>query len=211
MTSPNTPTTSQKPAAGPSAADSEKCLGPFKGWQSDDGYRVERSSTGGLLNPEWIFLDVVAQYGGEYTEPAGAGRSSAPAHAWHQPTRVELGASIRLERALSAICEYFNNGGTWLELDGAMQAVRHVVPGGLVFPGFFYQTTEVNEEGDAEHIFSRTDGFGPSVVWTEGLLGDIEPRWLEGDIGARPSAGIAEVLDQDDSQLPQLPGGDPAD
>lgn len=80
---------------------------------------------------------------------------------------VDANASFQRHRHLTeALLRYFNLGGDWESLGAVLLALKEIVPGGMLFEGWVYDSSWT-ENGDWHHAFAEREG-NQIVIWQEG-------------------------------------------
>lgn len=163
---------------------------PFKKLQPGDGFKVERVDLPVGL-PTSVSLFISAFQAGErvtlFDAPAEEG--VVEIQTWPHAEGKDFGDASRLQHVLEALCRYLTIGGDWDQLTRAMDRIRQLVPGGLVFPGYHLLDSYVTDQGGHEHIFVK-DGTTKAVLWVEGEF--IERKTLEEIRREQEEAGWGE-------------------
>ncbi|MCI0420751.1 MAG: hypothetical protein L0312_16245 [Acidobacteria bacterium] len=85
---------------------------------------------------------------------------------WLNPVPADHGSARRLFLVLDALCRYLNTGGQWEQLDKAIERLRILARGGLVFTGYHYLEGDSTKDGTYQHIFVK-NGTEQAVRWEE--------------------------------------------
>jgi hypothetical protein len=115
---------------------------------------------GRLQHPADVYGDAVT------TDQVDIARTTVEVASWADATNADRGACARLRLVLDAVARYLNTGGAWPELTAALEKVKVVARGGIVFPGYYLHDTYVTDDGHYHHDFVRMDG-SSAFVWEE--------------------------------------------
>lgn len=198
---------------------------PFHMLEGKDGFHIVKTECGDILT-----LSCMAYAGGV---PYNLSSTDNPDDACitlktvNNPTPADVGAMERLRLVLDGIARYFTTGGSWRELDMAMNAIETFIPSGLKFPGYHLLQTYSTTDGTYQHVFVKDDT-NQAVLWQESEIGDsglpvggwIESTTLEKlkeqqvddeeedeEGGIEGDYGIGEAGQDEASGLLQLPTG----
>lgn len=102
------------------------------------------------------------------------------------PQNVDIGVASRLHSFMEALCRYFNCGGSWDELNLALEQAETVILGGLQFEGWVFLDTVDSDDGEAYRWVE--DATGRIAVWVadeyiETDCGNINDSAVGGDDG----------------------------
>ncbi len=150
---------------------------PFAGLDGEDGYRIERCEGPGVVALYLVFYRA-ARPVEVCAGPASEGQSWLLWQAVH-PTDEVRGQAARLELLLTAVCRFLNTSGQWDEALRALNLLRCVAAGGLVFPDYYYARSRL-AANDYEHLFVKRDDPMTAVLWEEG--GEVGPPRPREDI-----------------------------
>jgi hypothetical protein len=148
----------------------EKPSDPFENLDGKDGYHVFLLNnnlygvvySGGQQVNLWgddpeAASAVIAGVNPVPTEYAVKGAVSVP----------DAGALVRLKYVIEAVARYLTTGGTYAQLQNAMEAFKPLARGGLAFPGWHLVDSFITDELTFQHIFAKDDGSGAAVLWEE--------------------------------------------
>lgn len=142
---------------------------PFHDLEGRDGYHVVCLPYG----PAGIALSCVVIGGGELFNAVSDRPEDATVElrTLDAPTPAEYGAFTRLMLVMDGVARYLTTGGDWGELETALRAVRPIMTGGLVFPGYTLTNTFLGEDNTYHHLFTHADGVN-AALWAEPEIGD---------------------------------------
>lgn len=86
---------------------------------------------------------------------------------WESATEEDFGAWNRLTDVLDAVARYFNLGGSFKELDGALILMRRVIHGGIDFGAWFYACSYWLDNGTRVHVFFHKTDPDRAIRWYE--------------------------------------------
>lgn len=140
----------------------------FNDWNAKDGFHAVRVHFGSLLT-----VSCIHYINGEpATDLAAAKFGTVPLvelFEKHDPSSIDQGAAVRLERVTAAIARYFTTGGRWEELGEAVKMMRKVIPGGTEFPGYHLVDSYEDVEGNNQHVYAK-DGENEertAILWEQ--------------------------------------------
>lgn len=159
-------------------------IDPFDMWNAKDGFHSARVQFGSLLT-----VSVIHYINGEPASGESAAKfGTVPlveVYEKSDPTSVEQGEAVRLQRLTEAISRYFTTGGRWQEFDDAVEKIRKVIPGGMVFPGYHLVDSYEDTDGNNQHIYAK-DGENKertAILWEQptpndagGMIGGFVDR-----------------------------------
>ncbi len=196
-------------------------IDPFDMWNAKDGFHAVKVQFGSMLS-----VSCIHYINGEPASSESAAKfGTVPLieiYEKYEPTPVEQGHAVRLQRLAEAIARYFTTGGTWDEFHDSVEKMRKVIPGGTVFPGYHLVDSYEATDGSNQHIYAK-DGENKerkAVLWEQptpneagGLVGGfVDPTTLDALIEREEENGWGtqevEPEDAGEASLPntlQLP------
>jgi hypothetical protein len=183
----------------------------LKNVDPNDGLTVERVDLGGGSD---VSLHYAFREGGALVDAPIYNEANAEFWSSKSPDSRDLGDASRLMEVMKGVCRFFNTGGTMMQLMHAVSILKTMTmidhSWSMDIPGFHLINTQLNSDGEYEHLFASNDGTS-GIRWVEGRF--IEPISLVdianemrkeasseiGEVGLFPEAG-AEPANGDEGE-----------
>jgi hypothetical protein len=159
---------------------------PFEIFEYTDGFFVDTHEMTGLQ----LSLHAGLRAGGELVRPFPES-SHGTSHELikiEMPQPHEAGQISRLHMLGTALCNFFNAGGSWEEVAQLTDSLKQVIRGRVVFDGWYLVECYTDNQGCFTTLWS--DGEGQYTRWVHGEYIDTEVT----------AATLQRELDEDDDE-----------
>jgi len=114
------------------------------------------------------------------------------------PQNLDIGVQSRLHDVMEAVCQYFNCGGSWDELERVLEQSRTVILGGLQFSGWVFLDSVEDEDGRVYRWVE--DATGRIASWVAGEYIDTDCGNFSSIVGGGDDGDLVHVQSAGDDR-----------